>query len=353
MNKILVINPGSTSTKFAVFADLEIVYQETINHTAEELAQFGGIAQQFDFRKEIILKRIEEQNIATNDFAAVIGRGGLVRPIPSGVYAVNDAMLHDLKHCIYPETHPCSLGGLIAHEIARHLPNCKALIADPVVVDELQDVARISGLPQLPRKSLFHALNHKATARRYAKDVGKAYEELNLVVAHMGGGISVAAHRQGLVIDVNHTLDGYGPFSPERAGTLPNGELVKMCFSGAYTEQEMKKMLVGKGGLFAHTGSTYASKIAAEGSENDRTVVKAMAYTIGKEIGSMCAVLHGKVNAILLTGGIAHGEFVVNHIKEMVETFAPVVVYAGENELQALAENALRVLQGEKPKEYL
>ena len=352
MNKILVINPGSTSTKFAVFADLEIVFQETINHTAEELAQFGGIAEQFDFRKELILQRIKEENIEVNDFAAVIGRGGLVRPIPSGVYAVNEAMLHDLKNCIYPETHPCSLGGLIAHEIARTISNCIALIADPVVVDEMQDVAKISGLPQMPRRSLFHALNHKATARRYAKDTNKCYEELNLVVAHMGGGISIAAHRKGLVVDVNHTLDGYGPFSPERAGTLPNGELVKMCFSGKYSESEIKKMLVGKGGLFAHTGSTYASKIAAEGNEKDRNVVKAMAYNIAKEIGSMCAVLHGKVDAILLTGGIAHGEFVVSHIKEMVEAFAPVVVYAGENELQALAENAQRILQGEKPKVY-
>ncbi len=352
MSKILAINPGSTSTKIAVFNDSELQFQETIEHTAAELAPFETIAQQYDFRKTLIVERLREHQLEGNHFDAIIGRGGLIKPIPSGVYGINEAMLQDLNHCIYPESHPCSLGGLIAHAMVQDAPNCIALIADPVVVDELQDVARISGLPQMPRRSLFHALNHKATARRYAAQVGKAYEELNVVVAHLGGGISVGAHRQGKVVDVNQALDGYGAFSPERAGTLPSGDIVSLCFSGQYTQQEIKKMLVGKGGVLAHTGSTYVSKIAAEGTEQDRNVIRAMAYSVAKEIGAMCAVLHGKVDAILLTGGIAHGQFVVDYITEMVQSFAPVVVYPGENEMAALASNALRVLQGEKPLEY-
>ncbi len=352
MYKILVINPGSTSTKIAVYEDTSVIFQETINHLAEELAQFATIADQYDFRKNIILDTLKEQKVNPNELAAIVGRGGLIRPISSGVYSVNERMLHDLHNCLYPETHPCNLGGLIAHALSEEIEGCIALIADPVVVDEMEDVARISGLPQMPRRSLFHALNHKATVRRYADEQDKAYEDLNLIVAHMGGGVSVAAHKKGRVVDVNQAIAGYGPFSPERAGTLPAGDLVRLCFSGDYTEAEIKKMLVGKGGVFAHTGSTHASKVAAEGSNADRLVIQAMAYNIGKEIGAMCAALNGEVDAILLTGGIAHSEFVVGHIRQMVEKLAPIIVYPGENEMDALAQNGLRVLQGETPREY-
>lgn len=352
---ILAINPGSTSTKFAVFDDEKQVYIETIRHQAEELAPFASITDQYDFRKTLVEERLQAQGFLLSDFKAIIGRGGMIHPLPSGVYDVNEAMLHDLLHCTYSEAHACNLGGLIAHSIASEIPHCIALIADPVVVDELQAVARISGLPQFPRRCTFHALNQKAIARRYAAETGKKYETLNLIVAHMGGGISVGAHKQGQVIDVNQALDGYGPFSPERAGTMPNGDLVKLCFSGKYTQAEIKKMLVGQGGVFAHLKTTDIQKVntmAENGDAHAQLILDALAYNVGKEIGSMAAVLGGKIDAILLTGGIAHNKYIVEYIGKMVSSFAPIHVYAGEDEMTALALGALRVLRGEKTMVY-
>ncbi|MDO9154070.1 MAG: butyrate kinase [Paludibacter sp.] len=354
MYKILSINPGSTSTKFAVYHDEKLICLHTIRHSGEELKPYQNIFDQYQFRKELILKQLKEDEINLSDFSAIVGRGGMLHPIESGVYYVNDRMISDMKNSVVGE-HASNLGCVIAHEIASGIQGCKAFIADPVAVDELQDVARISGLPQFSRRSLFHALNHKAIARKYAAANGTTYEKLNLVIAHLGGGISVAAHRMGKVVDVNQALDGYGPFSPERSGTLDCGVLVKMCFEGKFTQSEITKMLVGQGGLMAHLGTNEAHKaveLAESGDKYARLVLDAMAYSVAKEIGSMLVVLRGDVDAIILTGGIAYNQYIVNYITKLVSHFAKVVVYPGEDEMGALAMAGLRVLRGEIPKEY-
>lgn len=353
--KILAINPGSTSTKIAVFRNNKNIFLKNIKHSADDLAKFKTIADQFSFRKEIILAELKQAGIDVNKISAAVGRGGLLKPIESGVYEVNEQMKADLRNSIMGE-HASNLGALIADDIARSLPSAKAYIADPVVVDEMEDVARISGHPRFKRISIFHALNQKAIARLHAKSIDKKYEELNLVVAHLGGGISVGAHRQGRVIDVNNALDGDGPFSPERAGTVPAGQLAKLCFSGEVTFDEVKKMLTGKGGLVAHAGTNDAYEIelkARAGDAKAKLLQDAMAYNIGKAIGAMAVVLKGKVDAIILTGGIAHNPDLVDYIKDMVGFIAPVAVYPGEDEMHALAMNGLMVLKGEvMPKEY-
>ena len=353
--KILAINPGSTSTKVAVYRNSKSVFLKTIRHHSEELQRFAKIADQFEFRKEIILKELKEAEIEIDKISAVVGRGGLIKPIESGVYEVNDRMKEDLKNSIRGE-HASNLGALIADNIARSLPSAKAYIADPVVVDELQDVARISGHPKFERVSIFHALNQKAIARQYAKSLDKKYEELNLIIAHLGGGISVGAHLMGRVVDVNNALDGEGPFSPERSGTVPAGQLAKLCFSGEYTYDEVKKMLTGKGGLVAHAGTNDAYEIemkAKAGDKKAQLLQDAMSYSVAKHIGQMAAVLKGRVDGIILTGGIAHNPYLVEYVKEMVGFIAPVAVYPGEDEMQALAMNALMALRGDVlPREY-
>ena len=354
--RILAINPGSTSTKIAVFRNDEALFVKNIKHANEELAKFENITDQFAFRKDIIVKELKDAEIDIKAITAVVGRGGLVKPIESGVYEVNDALKADLKEGVLGE-HASNLGGLIADDIAKELEGARAFIADPVVVDELQDVARISGHPKFSRLSIFHALNQKAIARTYAKSIGKSYDEINVIVAHLGGGISVGAHKQGRVIDVNNALDGEGAFSPERSGTLPNGQLAKMCFSGEYTIDDIKKMIKGEGGLVAHLGTNDAYEVecrAKDGDEKAKLVQDAMSYQVAKEIGAMSAVLKGKVDGILITGGIAHGKVVVDYIKDMVEHIAEVKVYPGEDEMKALAMNGLMVLKGEvETKEYV
>lgn len=354
MYKILSINPGSTSTKIAVYEDEFLTSLYTIRHSADELKEFGSIMDQYEFRKSIILKKLKDDEVDLSDFDAVVGRGGLMRPLESGVYEVNDAMLNDLRNCISGE-HASNLGAILAREIASGITDCRAFIADPVVVDELRNVARISGLPQFPRRSTFHALNHKAIGRKYAMAIGSAYEKLNLVIAHLGGGVSVAAHKAGKVIDTNQALDGFGPFSPERSGTMDAGALIRSCFDGTYTQDEIQKMLVGRGGLVAHLGTNDVKEITeriADGDEHAKIVLEAMAYNVAKEIGAMLAVLEGKADAVILTGGIAHSIFVVNYIKRMVSPLAHLVVYPGEDEMEALAFAGLRVLRGEGVKEY-
>jgi butyrate kinase len=354
MYKILSINPGSTSTKFAVYEDEKLVCLHTIRHTTEELKIYPNLFDQYEFRKNLMLDYLKKDNIDLSDLSAVVGRGGLVRPLESGVYKVNDKLIVDLKSSLGGE-HASNLGGVIAKEIADGIPNCQAFIADPIVVDEMQDVARISGLPSFPRRSTFHALNHKAIARKYAAANGTSYEELNLVIVHLGGGVSVAAHAKGKVIDTNQALDGFGPFSPERAGTLDAGVLVNMCFEGKYSRAEIHRMLVGNGGLVAHLGTNEVLVVLQRieaGDAHAKLVLEAMCYNVAKEIGAMLAVLHGKADAVILTGGIARSKFVVNYIKEMVSTMAKVVVYPGEDEMEALAMSGLRVLRGEKSKEY-
>lgn len=347
--KILVINPGSTSTKIAVYNNEEPLLICNIRHTVEELSVFSQVIDQFEFRKSLVLHELEVHAIPF-EFDAIIGRGGLVKPIPGGVYEVNEAMKRDTLHAM--RTHACNLGGLIAEELASSLPGCRAFIADPGVVDELDDVARITGSPLMPRVSIWHALNQKAIARRYAKEHHYRYEELDLIVCHLGGGISVAVHRHGRAVDVNNTLDGEGPFSPERAGTLPSGRLIDLCFSGCFTKDELKKHISGRAGLAAHLGTTDVPAIInsiEKGDKNAELILDAMIYNVAKAIGAASTVLYGKIDAILLTGGIAYSDYVISRLKQRIEFLAPVVVYPGESEMEALALNALGALKGEFP----
>lgn len=347
--KILVINPGSTSTKIAVYEDERPILVRNIRHSVDELAAFHSVADQFEFRKSLVLSQLEKEGIALQ-FDAVIGRGGLVKPIPGGVYEVNDAMKNDTVHAM--RTHACNLGGLIADDLAKAIPGCRAFIADPGVVDELDDVARISGSPLMPRITIWHALNQKAIARRFAAEHHSRYEELNLIICHLGGGISIAAHQHGRAIDANNALDGEGPFSPERAGTLPAGQLIDLCFSGTLTKDELKKRISGRAGLTAHLGTTDVLAIIQQieaGDTHAELVLNAMIYNIAKGIGAAATVLYGKVDAILLTGGIAYNEYVVSRLKERVSFLAPVYVYPGEDEMEALALNALGALRNELP----
>lgn len=353
--RILAINPGSTSTKIAVFQNEEPIFIKNIKHNTNELNKFSKITDQFEFRKNIIINELNAADVPQEHVKAVVGRGGLVHPIESGVYPVNDKMKHDLRHSHLGE-HASNLGGLIADDIAQSLPDCKAYIADPVVVDELDDIARISGHPNFERKSIFHALNQKAVAREHAKSILRKYEDLNLIVAHLGGGITVGAHQKGKVIDVNQGLDGEGPFSPERSGTLPVGDLVRLCFSREYTKNEIMKMIKGEGGLVAYlnTNNAYDVEKRVEAGEKEAELIyDAMSYQVSKYIGAMAAVLKGDVDGILITGGIAHDKWFVNKIIERVHRFGPVHIYPGEDEMKALAFNVLRVIKGEQPvKEY-
>jgi butyrate kinase len=352
---ILAINPGSTSTKFGLFEEENLIFEKTLRHTPEELCGFAKITDQFGFRKELIISELLERGIDFSLIAAVVGRGGLVKPIESGIYLVNDEMKKDLRSSPLGE-HASNLGGLIADDIASSLNGARAFIVDPVVVDELHPVARLSGHPEIDRLSIFHALNQKAVARSYASSVGMKYEDLNLVIAHMGGGISVGAHQKGKVIDVNNAFGGDGPFSPERAGGLPSNQLVDLCFSGKYQKSEIKSRLVGKGGMVAYLGTNSfkdVCEMAENGNEKAILVREAASYQIGKEIGAMSAVLKGKVDAIILTGGMAYQETNIKSIKSMVDTIAEVVVFPGEDELRALAFNGLLALNNEiKIREY-
>lgn len=346
---VLCINPGSTSTKIAVYRGSSSLFQTNISHSEEEIAQYSRITDQFSFRKDAILKALNDNNIDIQCIEVVMGRGGLIKPVPSGVFEVNEALRHDLQNSPIGE-HASNLGGLISKDIALSLPNAKAYIADPVVVDELDDIARISGHPEFSRVSIYHALNQKAIAREYARIHNKKYEDYNLIVAHMGGGITVGAHRKGKVVDVNQGLDGEGPFSPERSGTLPVGQLINKCYSGEYSRDEMKKMAVGRGGLVAYFGTNNARKIeqmALAGDERTKLIYEAMAYQVAKNIGSMYTVLKGEVDAIILTGGIAYSNYFTNLISERVFKLAPVHVYPGEDEMKALAMNGMMVLKGE------
>ncbi len=345
---ILAINPGSTSTKIAVYKNEDQLFTTSISHTPEELAGFKSVIDQFEWRKGLILKALADNNIDVNKLSAVIGRGGVISPIESGVYEVNDDLRHDLLNARMQ--HASNLGGLLARDIADSI-GVKSYIADPVVVDEMMPYARISGVPELPRESILHALNQKAVARLFAKESDKKYEDLNLVVCHMGGGCTVSAHRRGRVIDTTNALDGCGPISPERSGSLPPGPLIRLCFSGKYTEEELIKKVHGKGGLFAHLGTTSVPEVLDRIMAHDlhaMLILRAMCYSIAKEIGAMAVALKGEVDAILLTGGIAHSKRVTDFIADHVDFIAPIFVYPGENELKALSENALAVLRGER-----
>ncbi len=353
---ILAINPGSTSTKIAVFKNSKIIFFKNIKHTQEDLAPFENITDQYDFRKNIIESELDKADIDMGVILAVVGRGGLLKPIPSGVYAVNEAMKKDLMNSPLGQ-HASNLGGLIADAIADKMPRARAFIADPVVVDELEPISRVAGHPLFERISIFHALNHKAVGRFHAKCISRKYEELNLIIAHLGGGITVGAHEKGRVVDVNQGLDGDGPFSPERSGTLPIGQMAKLCFSGKYSFDEVKLMIKGKGGFVAYFNTNDAievEKMVDKGDQKALLIFEAMAYQVAKEIGAMCTVLKGNVDGILLTGGLAHNKWFVELIIDRVAHIAPVSIYPGEDEMKALALNAMMVLNGElKVKEYV
>ena len=345
---ILVINPGSTSTKIALFnLKIEEIASESVNHSTEELSQFHSIIDQAPERKKIVLEVLKKHNIDLSSFKAVIGRGGIIKPLAAGTYLVNDKLINDLKNS--PVEHASNLGGIIASEIAEEI-DVPAYIADPVSVDEFTNIARISGLKGIERKSLLHTLNIREHAYRYAKEKGKKIEELNLIVAHLGGGISITPVNKGKIIDVNNANDG-GPFSPERTGSLPNKALIHLCYSGKYSEKELIKLITHQGGIVSYLGTNDVREVMMKIKQGDKyaeLIFEAMCYQVAKEIGAMATVLKGDVEAIILTGGIVHNEILVNKIKDRVGWIAPIVVYPGEEEMKALAEAVIRVINSEE-----
>jgi butyrate kinase len=353
--KILIINPGSTSTKFAVYQAGNIQLEKTLRHSEIELAKYHSIAEQYEFRYQLIKSCLIDNTHVINTFKGIIGRGGLLKPIKGGVYMINEQMLQDLKSCAFGE-HASNLGAILAFAFSLEA-GCPAFIADPVVVDEMDELARISGVEGIKRKSIFHALNQKAAARKTALQLNKPYESINLIVAHLGGGISIGAHQRGQVIDVNNALDGDGPFSPERSGSLPIGNIVNMCFSGKYSENEIRLKLKGKGGLVSYLNTNDAYEVQKKVEAGDSLamlIYQAMAYQVSKSIGEQATVLKGQVDAIVLTGGIAHDQkHFIPWIKERTSFIAPIVVFPGEDELQALHDICIQALRGElKIKQY-
>lgn len=355
MKKILAINPGSTSTKIAVFEDSQPVMHNTIRHSVEELARFPRVIDQLDYRRDLVLKALAASGIPF-EFDAIIGRGGLLRPIPGGVYEVNDAMVYDTSHAL--RDHACNLGCLIAQSLASEIPDCPAFIADPGVVDEIDERARLTGSPLLPRITTWHALNQRAIARRYARQLSEKegrkikYKDLDLIICHLGGGISVGAHKGGKCIDVNNAFDGEGPFSPERAGSLPSGALIDLCYSGRYTREELKKRISGRAGLAAHLGTVSVIEIEeriAAGDAHAKEVLDAMIYQVAKAIAALTPTFRGKVDAVLITGGIAYSKYVTGELIKLIDYIAPIEIFPGEDELEALAMNALGALSGELP----
>jgi butyrate kinase len=346
VHRILAINPGSTSTKISVFEDEKEVWTSKLSHSAADLAVYPSIYDQYDFRKDVIRRELESAGYSVPTFSAIVGRGGLVYPLEGGTYEVSPRLLEDLKKGVQGE-HISNLGAPIACELASEA-GCPAFIVDPVVVDEMEPLARYSGHPAITRRSIFHALNQKAVARKAAADLGREYDQVNLIVVHLGGGISVGAHSQGRVIDVNNALDGDGPFTPERSGGLPAGDLVTLCFSGTRTLAEIRKMIKGAGGIVAYLGTNDMLHVETEigkGNEGFRVVYEAMAYQVSKEVGAMAAVLRGNVDAVVITGGVAYDRNFVGWIRDRIGFISQVLVYPGEEEMEALALGALRVLR--------
>ncbi|MGD9605042.1 MAG: butyrate kinase [Bacilli bacterium] len=353
-NFILIINPGSTSTKIAVFKNDQSILEVKISHPTDVIQSFPNVASQFQFRKKVILDNLEVHGFDLKTLTAVCGRGGMLAPLESGTYLVNEAMITFLKEARRGE-HASNLGALIAFEIGEQY-KIPAFIVDPVAVDEMAPIARISGMPIIERQCIFHALNHKAIGRQVAKDKGRSYEDLNMIIVHLGGGISVAAHQKGRVIDVNDALDGDGPMSPERSGTVPLGPLYNLCFSGKYSLEDIKRMNYGKGGLVAYLGTNDAKEVVKRIEQHDeyaKLIYDAMIYQIAKEIGACATVFKGNFDFIVLTGGLAYEPYLVTHLIERIKFLGEVLVYPGENEMLSLALGALRVLnKEEQPKTY-
>ena len=321
----------------------------SIKHSVEELSQFDDVTEQHEYRKKLIIDDLTRMGCEFH-FSAVVGRGGLAKPVEGGVYEINEKMIADTK-ADHNHKHTYELACMISYEIAKDIPGCRSFIADPGVVDELNDYARISGSPLMKRICIWHALNQRAIARRYANEIGKEYEDLNLIICHLGGGISIAAHEKGRAVDANNALDGEGPFSPERAGSLPAADLIRLCFSGKYTEQQLLKRVAGEAGLIAHLGTNDMQEIErriAAGDKQAELVVDAMIYHTAKNIVAESAVLCGKVDAILLTGGMARSQYVISRLRKRIDFLAPTHCYPGEDEMEALALNALAVLTGKR-----
>lgn len=351
---MLIINPGSASTKIAVYRDEEQVLFHKITHSYDLLATCKHVIDEYDFRKKSILDTLASHHFRLESLDAVCGRGGMLRPLESGVYPINEKMLDELRTGKNGE-HASNLGAILAADIAGSL-NIPAFIVDPVSVDEMEPIARISGMPVIERQSNFHALNHKAIARQVAKDKNRNYQDLQMIIVHLGSGISVAVHKHGRIVDVNDSREGDGPMSPERSGGVPVGQLYRLCFSGRYTLNEIVRMNHGAGGLYAYLGTADAAEVVQrikQGDEKAKLVYDAMIYQIAKEIGACATVLKGNVDYIVLTGGLAYEEYLVKHLSECVAFLGEILVYPGENEMLSLAQGALRVLNGnEKPKTY-
>jgi butyrate kinase len=364
--RILVINTGSTSSKIAVYDAGEKLFETNLTHSAEEVARYESVMDQTEMRRDAIISFLDEKGISLVTIDIAMARGGLITPIRTGVYEVNQDMRDALK-AGREGVHACNLSALLADDIAVMVnaardaagveTRCRAFIADPPMADEMLPEVKVGGLPEFPRRTLFHALNSRAMVRRYARSVGKTNKDVTVIVAHMGGGSSVSLHRNGLVIDVNDSLGGDGPISPERAGSVPGFPLVEMCFSGEYTKDQVKKKLVGRGGAVAYFGTNDFRELVAKAQAGDKdceTFIKGYCISFAKYIGAVATVVCGKVDAIILTGGIAYSEMIANDIKDRVSFIAPVEVYPGENELESLAENGYGILSGEfEIKEYI
>jgi butyrate kinase len=346
----LVINPGSTSTKVAIFLNDKLIQESTLRHEVEDLEKFPTLIEQLEFRKQVIVDFLLEHKYRINQIDIFIGRGGMLKPLKNGgTYLVTEKMLEDLRTCKYG-THASNLGALLASSFAKPL-NRPAYIVDPVVIDEFEEISRVSGQKLIERKSIFHALNQKATAKRHARSLNRNYEDMNLIVCHLGGGISVGLHKKGRVVDVNNALGGDGPFSPERTGTIPTYPLVDLCFSGEYTKEEIKKLLVGKGGLVSYLGTNNGKEIEErieQGDQEAQFYFEAMGYNVVKEIGAMYFACKGKVDGILITGGMAHSKYLTKYLKSYLDNICPVYIYPGEDEMRALAEGTLRALRKEE-----
>ncbi len=347
---ILAINVGSVSTKVSVYKNKRPLVNETIPHCQEEFEGFLDVWDQYDFRKTIILDLLGKKGFCLEQFDVIASRGGVTKPIPSGIYRINRTMLADMKSKVYG-SHPTNVGCQIAFDLGEQL-KIPALTVDPPVTDEMNALARYSGIPQIQRQSSFHALSQRATARKAAAALGKPYDQVNLIVLHLGGGISIGAHKQARVVDVNNALNGDGPFSPERAGSLPTGELINLCFSGRYTKEEMYRLICGRGGLMAYLGTTDVSEIEnriRSGDQKAQEVFEAMGYQVAKEVGAAAVVLDGQVDAVVLTGNLARSKRLVNFIKSKTAFIAPFYLFPGENEMESLALGALRFMTGQEP----
>lgn len=355
--KILVINPGSTSTKIAIFDGENPLFEEEIQHNIEDLKKFRKIKDQYEWRKEIILNTLKEKNIDIKEIKAVVGRGGLMKPVESGTYRITEEMIRDLNdESLWGREHASNLGCMIAYQIGKEF-KIPSFTVDPVTVDEMEPVAKISGMPEIERKSLVHALNIRAVARIVCEKLNKRMDEVNFVIAHLGGGISVCAYKNGKMVDVNNALLGMGPFSPQRCGSLPIGDLVEICYSGKYTKEELIRKLSKEGGLVAYLGTDkipeIVERIEKKNDKKAELVLNAMIYQIAKEIGAMATVLEGKLDGIIITGGIANCDYVIERLKKRISFLGPVWVYPKQNEMKALALGALHVLSGkEKEKVY-